>query len=1703
MNHIYRTIWSEALGAWVAVSELCKGKSKNSSSRRKILATGFLMCAAPVWALPTGEHIVAGQIAVSNPAANQMQIDQTSSKAVINWQGFSINSNQAVNINQPNAQAALLNRVVGGDASVIAGQLTANGQVYLVNPNGVLFGAGAQVDVGALTATTHTITDADFIDGNNHFSQNGATGTVENRGTIQTPEGGVVALIGSSVTNTGTIDTPKGTTALVAGNTVDLDFQGNGLVEVTISEAALNAHITNKGAILADGGRVVLTAKAAGDLMNTVINQDGVIRALGLVERNGEIILEGGDYGITQVSGSLDTSGAQSGGTINVTGKDVNIATTASLTAQALESGTAGTINVLADMVNGTLNVAGTLDASAAGTADGGFIETSASHVQIADSVKVTTLATTGRNGTWLIDPADFNIGEDAAGAVSNLSGATLSANLGGGNVTILSSSGTANGSGDVNVNDAVNWSANTTLALTASNNVNVNANINATGTSAGIAFNPNTANGAGASAEAASTTGKLILAPGVTVGLSGASSTLAIGGTNYTVIHDLAGLQAVNNNVAGSYALGNTIDASATNAATSPTLFTPILDFTGHFNGLGNSINDLTIDTPALDNVALFGSSTAAADTATTGSLNNIGLVDAKITGNNYVAGLVARLTLADGNFSNNYSKGGTITGLGYIGGLASWVTLGSGDFSNNYVTSSTANAGSVTGTSYSGGVVGWTTLDAGNFSHNYATVAVNDGGVSASYMGGVVGWATLTAGNINNNYATGDVEGTSYTGGLAGWTTLTDGDFAINSATGDVTDSNISGSYAGGLVGWNTITKGDFVSNSATGNVTGSTFLGGLVGMSTLGNGSFKINYATGDVTATSVDGANSGGLVGWSSLTNGDFDTNFATGDVSGATYTGGLMGLSTIITGNLSNNYATGDVYDSTTSGTGTYRGGLIGSSSVSGDVLNVYATGSVTGVTYVGGLLGSSSETRIRNSYSTGLVTGGPTLSGALLGSNSGTVTNSFWDSSPAGQYATSDGGTAQANLNTNMHTQANLAPWNFTSSANGPNTWVMTDGATLPFLQAFITQTPVTIDPVTKVYDGLAYTPTEVDYSALAINTNGTLVTSDNTFVTYYAAPNRSVTLAGLGALTVAAASGNTNVGDYALTVAGGVSSSATLTQLNSNGVTANAANLTVTAAPLEVTANSVTKIYDGKLTTDGGAIVTGGTLYTNAGNGNTTPDRLSGGSFAFTDKNAGTGNKTVAVSGMTLNDGNNGNNYAITYVDNNTSTINPAVVTLSATKVYDGNTSLANAVSIGTGVDDETLTYTGATANSANVVGASYITALTLGDSAGATTTTGGLASNYILPTLNSTNAAATITAKAVSITGMAATNRAYDGSLAATLTGGAVDTGITGETLTVTGQTGTFADKNVADNIAVTVASAALADGTGLASNYSLTAQPGVTAANITAKAVSITGMAATNRAYNGSLAATLTGGAVDTGITGETLTVTGQTGTFADKNVADNIAVTVTNAALTDGTGLASNYSLTAQPSDTAANINTKALTLASATVTNKIYDGNTDATVTSGVLNGLIGTETLAVSGSGEFDDKNAGTAKAVTASAITLANAGSGITAGLARNYSLDASANPTTGMTADITSDISSSIVAKAKEQEVVRQLTDASSGLFSSTTNSGLESSNKDSVVADKKINKNTMQFASNNEINVNAINNNVNVEGDGINAP
>ena len=456
MNHVYRLVWNSSSHAFVAVSESAKGMGK-ASKKVGALLPGVLLAATSMAALaqqvpapntlPGGANVTAGAATISS-TANTLTVNQSSNRAAINWQSFSIGGNATVNFVQPSRSSVTLNRVVGTESSVIAGALNANGQVYLLNSNGVLFTRGASVNTAGIVASTLSLSDADFMAGRTQFQANGSRGSVINLGTITAAEGGYVALLGKEVRNEGVITARLGTAVLAAGNKVSLNFNGDSLVGVTVDEAALGALVENKQAIRADGGLVVLTAKAVDSLLANVVNNTGEIRAQSIENQSGRIYLLG---------------------------------------------------------EGGKVDVGGTLDASAPTTGNGGFIETSGPQVHIADGAVITTKSENGLNGTWLIDPTDFTITAGSASQTSSGIGATaLQTALGSGNV-IIQTSASGSEAGNIFVNAPVSWSANK-LTLEAHNNINVNQTLNATGT-ASLAFNygQGTANGAGSTYTVAS----------------------------------------------------------------------------------------------------------------------------------------------------------------------------------------------------------------------------------------------------------------------------------------------------------------------------------------------------------------------------------------------------------------------------------------------------------------------------------------------------------------------------------------------------------------------------------------------------------------------------------------------------------------------------------------------------------------------------------------------------------------------------------------------------------------------------------------------------------------------------------------------------------------------------------------------------------------------------------------------------------------------------------------------------------------------------------------------------------------------------------------------------------------------------------------------------------------------------------------------
>jgi filamentous hemagglutinin family protein len=899
MNHTYVLVWSPTLQSYVPAAETARRQGKRNSGKALLPAVAVLgaaLLSSPAFAqvpplaanaLPTGGQVVAGQASIGQNGS-QLTVTQGSDKAILNWNSFNIGRDARVQFQQPGSSAVALNRVLGSDASQIQGQLSANGQVWLVNPNGVVFGAGSRVDVGGLVASTLSITDKDFLDGKAVFTRDGATGSIVNEGRITAigdgEQGGLIALLAPTVRNDGVLTTRLGNVALAAGDRITLNAGAGGLLQVDVQPATIRTLVENRQLIVADGGQVVMTGKAADALSGSVVANTGTVQARSLATRDGRIMLLA-DGGSAQVSGLLDASGAVGqGGSIDVTGQQVVLAgatldasgatgggeikvgggwqgggalarakTTSvdagsSLTADATQKGEGGTVVVWSD---DKTRYAGHISAKGGSTGGkGGKAEVSGKAV-LEFTGTADLSAAEGRFGDLLLDPYNLSIVSGSGGTAvaaaddSTLGADTLTAALAGANVTV-STGGGGSQAGDITVNAPVAWSANTVLSLEAAGNIAINKNIAATGANAGLELSY----GAGKDYQ---------IGEGASITLSGTSATLAIGVTGalntYTLLRDVTALQAIPGNSSGRFALANNIDAS------SLANFAPIADFGGTFTGLGHVINGLTINRPTQDNVGLFGSTNSS-------NIRNVGLVGGSVIGGRNVGGLVgSNYGAITGAFTTGTvrAEGDTVLPIAAVGGL---VGNNVGNISRAYAT------GAVNTTvSTSGGLVG---DNSGTIDHAYATGAVT-GGETA---GGLVG---LNRGSIRYAYATGSVAGTSYVGGLTGYNYQLNSTIIHAYATGSVSGT---GQFVGGLAG---INHGSLDQAYSTGAVNGQDFVGGLVGYG-FGGSSIKQAYATGTVRGASVVG----GLVGWNE---GDTITDaYAAGAVTstGTSEIGGLVG-----------------------------------------------------------------------------------------------------------------------------------------------------------------------------------------------------------------------------------------------------------------------------------------------------------------------------------------------------------------------------------------------------------------------------------------------------------------------------------------------------------------------------------------------------------------------------------------------------------------------------------------------------------------------------------------------------------------------------------------------------------------------------------------------------------------------------------------
>ena len=318
-----------------------------------VLTTTALIAlgAAPAAGGPEGGTVVGGAATIQGQGGPAVIVNQSSPSAIINWNTFNIRANESVRFNQPSSSSTVLNRVTGGQGpSEIMGTLTANGRVFIINRDGVLFGPGSVVNTAGFLATTSDIKNADFMAGRYNFNIPGRPdASIVNQGRITATSGGFAALVAPGVRNSGTITATLGTVALASGNSFTLDLYGDKLITLAVNDQIaskvidvatgqpLKSLVANDGKIRANGGRVELTAAAARAVVNSVINTSGMINANSIGRHNGMIVLSAATAGskpagsatqTIKISGTVAAAGKKGtqGGTILVTGEDIKLA---------------------------------------------------------------------------------------------------------------------------------------------------------------------------------------------------------------------------------------------------------------------------------------------------------------------------------------------------------------------------------------------------------------------------------------------------------------------------------------------------------------------------------------------------------------------------------------------------------------------------------------------------------------------------------------------------------------------------------------------------------------------------------------------------------------------------------------------------------------------------------------------------------------------------------------------------------------------------------------------------------------------------------------------------------------------------------------------------------------------------------------------------------------------------------------------------------------------------------------------------------------------------------------------------------------------------------------------------------------------------------------------------------------------------------
>jgi filamentous hemagglutinin family protein len=1537
----------------------------------------------PAHAGPTGGKVTVGEASI-HQIGDTTTINQSSQDLSLSWQSFNTSGEETINFVQPSSSAIAVNRIFDINGTQFMGKLNANGHVYLINPNGVLFGAGSQVNVGGLVASTLDIDDAALKGPVRQFSGAG-TGSIVNRGDIAVARGGYVAFLGNRVSNQGSINAPTGSVALGAGSDVTLSFAGNSLVNMQVNKSTLDNLAENGGLIRADAGAVILTAGAKDAVLASVVNNTGLVQARTMENVNGTIVLGGGQQSTVSNSGTLDSSGTamgQQGGTVKVLGDKValaaaskidvsgdtdggtvlvggnflgagpernalttNVAAGSAIHADAISRGNGGQVAVWS---NDTTSFDGSISArGGAQGGDGGQVETSGHTLKVSASAAVDTAAGRGTTGSWLLDPADITIGNRSLWGPSvsiDVDSVALTRALNTTDVTIKTTASLpactgvactsgSGASGDIRILDPIggvadfnnggyvyNWVSPKTLTLSAYNDIRFV-----------IARNVTTAAGTGdvAGAIEAQGGGNIVLR---TDNAGRGQGTVRFDDPNSSYIYADSG-----STVNIFYNPGRD-----TNGAWVPT------DYSIYNVGNPSAFNAYML----VNFAANVGSKTY--DGTTTASLNGLTVVGGAPSGIS-IDTSYATATFQNKNVGAN--KAVTISGVTLNGANANAYAINGLD--NKTATIAKADL-AVTGVS------------ASNKTYDGTTATTLSGSAAVTAIGGDV---VAVSGTGTGAFASKNA-GTGKTVTVAGYTLsgADAGNYNVVQPTGLVANINKATLAVSGLSANNKTYDGTTAA-TLSGTATVAAFGSDAVAVSGSGNATFADKNAgigksvtVGSYTLSGADAGNYN-LVQPSSLT--------ATINKAGLL----LAGLSV------------GDkVYDGTTAAT------LSGSASVTpigADVVSVSGSGSAafadknagTGkAVNVGGYTLSGTDAGNYNLVMPGGLTAN--IGKADISVSGVSANDKVYDSTITATLA----GTATVSaIGSDVVSVTGIGTGIFADKNVGTGKNVTVSGFTLrgadagnynvvqpTGLMATISKANLAVSDLTannKTYDGttavtLSGNATVVAFGSDAVSVSGT---GTGSFANKNAGSAKSVTVGGF------ALSGR-DAGNYNI--------------VQPTGLTA-----TINKAGLQLAGLSVSdKVYDGT------------TTATLSGSANVTPigaDVVSvsgSGSAVFADKNVGIG-KAVNVSGYTLS-GADAGNYNLLQLGGSSANIakaDLAVAGVSANnKTYDGTTAATlsgSAVVSAFGSDVVTVSGSGTGAFVDKNVGIGK--AVTVAGYS----LTGADAGNYNL--VAPFNFTADIARAALNINGLTARNKTYDATTAATLAGSAAVSAFGSDVVSVTGtSSAAFADKNAGSGKSVAVTGYTLSGAD--ADNYTVVQPTGLTA-TIDKASLGMTGLSVADKVYDGTSAATLAGTAVVTRFGGDDVSVSGSgSAVFADKNAGNGKAVKVSGYTLTGAD--AGNYNLL-QAVGLSANIAKADLAVTGLSANNKSYDGTTTATLSGTAFVTALGSDVVAVNGSGTgaFADRNAGIGKGITASGYSLTGAD-------AANYNLIAPS----GLIADI-----------------------------------------------------------------------------------